>query len=809
MERRYGNISLGEINEMLISFIGKDMYLLSWQQENPKESIEAIKAYQKHLNRLFKEEDNCDLTPLSLTDDDSIVKFVFEKIIPILKNDYSLSDSLISYLGNFVGKLYNQFTKNETPILESCLNYDGIYDSSFLEKSQHNYKVAFEKIETKYESLKKFREKFPNEDTIKNVINAMKSRGDNPSWSILKQLLDKVKDDKQITALLIDAYIMRNIYDTLHDKVKIDSIIDIQYHATDCINIGIQFFFVDYGYKKDERRAADILKLIEQSSTHASDFYCNWFRGFTYVAKGELKQAKDYYKKSFAARRFAGCQFEIFIKQAFALSCYTDFNADKVRDSADPDSDSKSPLSSDAKKYWNYGYAAGVFDRKAEETHLITFHRAENFLRYFLPNMFSEESIFYKSVKKQQMIQNGYMKTNPNESAFAEQYKILSNLTGKTINTRLRFLGEHQTKNPPILLAIFYATDCYSQGYIDLATNFINLISTWMQDFDIEYKIISDKGTTIVCDAIQSYKLLKLYRPNIDYIDLKHIVLKIIEKTDIDTLKKQSLQEKRSALQEAIESCDMDIVKAIVDKFDCLDSLKISADEKSPVYYAINRYVHLYRYIHKIELNPAEIAEGAMHYENLDVPVFTKEEKIQYKNAIEQTVGKEVIGLATKRYMEQSYGKEELWESELVDIQNICIYLIEHTKDQDGYYKTDKDKKIFTSLLYAAESNNVKICRHLIKHNADPNKNVPFTFLHRCIYWNSWSALAMFLEEFPEKAKNDIQKQPQQLLLNFLQKKERAYKDMGKDYVERIVELFMQYGATLNPQMYMMRLNRW
>ena len=31
---------------------------------------------------------------------------------------------------------------------------------------------------------------------------------------------------------------------------------------------------------------------------------------------------------------------------------------------------------------------------------------------------------------------------------------------------------------------------------------------------------------------------------------------------------------------------------------------------------------------------------------------------------------------------------------------------------------------------------------------------------------------------------------------------------MGKDY-ERIVELFMQYGATLNPQMYMMRLNRW
>ena len=731
------------------------------------------------------------------------VKFVFDKIIPILKNDYSLSDSLISYLGNFVGQLYNKFTTNETPILESCLNYDGIYDSSFLEKSQHNYKVAFEKIETKYESLKKFREKFPNEDTIKNVINAMKSRGDNPSWSILKQLLDKVKDDKQITALLIDAYIMRNIYDTLHDKVKIDSIIDIQYHATDCIHIGIQFFFVDYGYKKDERRAEDILKLIEQSSTHASEFYCNWFRGFTYVAKGELKQAKDYYKKSFAARRFAGCQFEIFIKQAFALSCYTDFNADKVRDSADPNSDSKSPLASDAKKYWNYGYAAGVFERKAEETHLITFYRVEHLLTYFGTELFPENSDFLHKLLVEQQIIQGCM-VQPDKNVFNNEFELLSKLTSKDINKRKRYFGSHPTKNLPIVLTLFYAVECYILKYFDLANKYIELINRWLVDFKIDFKLCSDKGCTIVCDAIQQYKLLKFQQLDSNLKVIKQVVLRIIEKSNEDSLTKPSLQEKRCALQEAIESCDMDIVKAIVDKFDCLDSLKISADEKSPVYYAINRYVHLYRYIHKIELNPAEIAEGAMHYENLDVPGFTKEEKIQYKNAIEQTVGKEVIGLATKRYMEQSYGKEELWESELVDIQNICIYLIEHTKDQDKYIFNGN----ITSLLYAAESNNVKICCALLKHNADPNKFFPNTFLHRCIYFNCWSALAMYMEDFSEKAKTDIQKQPY-LLLDFCKKSDQAKKEMGKDYVERIVDLFKQYGATLNPLIYMMHLNRW
>ena len=85
MEQKYGNITIGEINKMLISFIGKDMYLSFWEQANPKESIEA---YKKRLNRLLKEEDS-DLSPLSLSDDKSVAKFVFETILPKLQDNYS------------------------------------------------------------------------------------------------------------------------------------------------------------------------------------------------------------------------------------------------------------------------------------------------------------------------------------------------------------------------------------------------------------------------------------------------------------------------------------------------------------------------------------------------------------------------------------------------------------------------------------------------------------------------------------------------------------------------------------------------
>lgn len=52
MEQRFGNVTLGEINKMLISFIDKDMYLSFWEQANPKESIEAYKKRTKDCKKI-------------------------------------------------------------------------------------------------------------------------------------------------------------------------------------------------------------------------------------------------------------------------------------------------------------------------------------------------------------------------------------------------------------------------------------------------------------------------------------------------------------------------------------------------------------------------------------------------------------------------------------------------------------------------------------------------------------------------------------------------------------------------------------
>jgi hypothetical protein len=219
--------------------------------------------------------------------------------------------------------------------------------------------------------------------------------------------------------------------------------------------------------------------------------------------------------------------------------------------------------------------------------------------------------------------------------------------------------------------------------------------------------------------------------------------MKIIEKSDSDSLTKNSLQKKRSALQEAIESCDIEIVKAVVEKIKDIYNLRISADEDSPVYYAINRYVLLYRYINDTIF---KIQDGIINYKNLGVPGLIEDDKVKYIKVFESD-----IELAYKIIMYESYGRKELWSSELDDIQNICLYLIEQTKDQDGYYTKTKDGNCITSLLFAAESNNVEICRKLLIQKANPNKYSP-TFLERCIYWESRDVLAMYLKEFSDKA---------------------------------------------------------
>ena len=56
----YGNITLGKINKMLISFIGESTfyyYCEEFAQEGLVENWQSKEAFQKYINRLLAEED--------------------------------------------------------------------------------------------------------------------------------------------------------------------------------------------------------------------------------------------------------------------------------------------------------------------------------------------------------------------------------------------------------------------------------------------------------------------------------------------------------------------------------------------------------------------------------------------------------------------------------------------------------------------------------------------------------------------------------------------------------------------------------
>ena len=85
----YGNIILGKINKMLISFIGESTfyyYCEEFAQEGLIENRQSKEAFQKYINRLLAEED-ADFAGLNPANNSSIPVIVC-KILDKFASDY-------------------------------------------------------------------------------------------------------------------------------------------------------------------------------------------------------------------------------------------------------------------------------------------------------------------------------------------------------------------------------------------------------------------------------------------------------------------------------------------------------------------------------------------------------------------------------------------------------------------------------------------------------------------------------------------------------------------------------------------------
>ena len=108
-EIEYGNITLGKINKMLISFIGESTfyyYCEEFAKEGLIENWQSKDAFQKYVNRLVAEEDS-DYSVLRRTEKNGIPELL-QRIIKKMSEDYVTSDTSGLIFKSIVDLAYNQ-----------------------------------------------------------------------------------------------------------------------------------------------------------------------------------------------------------------------------------------------------------------------------------------------------------------------------------------------------------------------------------------------------------------------------------------------------------------------------------------------------------------------------------------------------------------------------------------------------------------------------------------------------------------------------------------------------------------------------
>ena len=120
-EIEYGNITLGKINKMLISFIGDSTfyyYCEEFAKEGLIENWQSKEAYERYINRLISEEDS-DFSVLRSTEKNGLPELL-QQIIKKMSEKYPTSGLIFSsIIGLTYGQLYEKFLCIDLPVCET------------------------------------------------------------------------------------------------------------------------------------------------------------------------------------------------------------------------------------------------------------------------------------------------------------------------------------------------------------------------------------------------------------------------------------------------------------------------------------------------------------------------------------------------------------------------------------------------------------------------------------------------------------------------------------------------------------------
>ena len=305
---------------------------------------------------------------------------------------------------------------------------------------------------------------------------------------------------------------------------------------------------------------------------------------------------------------------------------------------------------------------------------------------------------------------------------------------------------------------------------------------------------------------------------------LKDLFFKILERTDKEVLSTKTNRTKISILQTAIDTLDIEIVQAVLEKMlgegKFPSNYRITADEFSPLYYAIDKRNYLVNpkyFLENLEKNSENIK-----YENSFVPGLTADDKRNFRNQI-HTLFSFLQEEITKKISDK-IPKEECDKS-ISKIDKIIDLLISKTENVDDFINYPPAEKIVNNigvnaLLLTCEFNDVVTCKKLIEAGADLSKSIgkclhplseeqpyffiPHNFIYRAIEFEAWDCLKLVLTEYKQKIKDTdmmhaSKEFPMTPLVYFLIKDKSVNEPHSNQHnLLRFIPLFLDAGADFN-----------
>ena len=681
---------------------------------------------------------------------------------------------------------------------------------------------------------------------VRKALQKCRKENTNPTWKIFYPFLKAVhKRDKRFSFIFLNLYFYLNFKNAVewlsfknsdlqklelfcknHQKNDVENIIKDaanfiaenvnKQNLTDIKEKALYFdSLLNKNCRKNLRIFQNNINELRNELPHSFFFWENWFCAKDYVCKyldsgnsEHLENAIKWYNLAFEkGKYFMGKSSEQFIHEAIAVSVYLDMKQNpakartRLQKTSDNNSDTKTPLDKTTKNFYDFGLAFDLLLNDMNDAYNLYYHCFQNFW-----NCFSPESECVRNIQKEDLFKASGIETTdtPENEKLLKSRETLLKISDGKINNILP--TTHNVAYTPISTAII-------QGYFDIVELYLDKSKYPSLNLNIP--------STNNCYPI--HEIVTQYLRGNEQEKIKPLVLQILERTDKKVLLTRTNRQKISPLQTVIQSLDLELNKRFLDKMfgagKIPDDFIISADEVSPLYFAL-----MTKYFFN---NPFEYAEklniGNINYKNLFEAGLSESEKEIFNDfdiAFVMEIFKNLENEIPKEIRDKRKKEIKKKTDEIVDLY------IERTSNIDGFISYSMRDPIAnnqgcTALLYACEWDDVKTCKLLVSAGANlrqeigkspdftlPNGNMlflPNNFIHRAIYFKSWSCLEWFLKDNKNIASEYMHKKEINMtwLVYFLlmQQNEIMQNPQNcldvQNNINRFLPLFLGAGASL------------